>query len=345
MGAQGDETPLARSAAGERQARTMAFVVTLAAAALFISFYSPRESLLTRPFDGGTFENLQTVLVSPASEMFGRSGAVNVRFTLPGEPVEYPLLAMGGDESTLAYVWLPLRDSIEVEPARPIVSDTLVAPAQPGLYRLAVLTQGVRRIVDSLTVSVLVPFEQKKGATLDGYRIGIFPGERTRHAERPEGFVRVTREELDVPITRHFRLADFVTRDGQTTWPRYAAVSPALLDKVELVMLKIQELRKDPDADYDFRIGSSFRTPAYNSANRFSTHSRHLQGDAIDIAIDVDRDGRFTLRDAQVVVRAVEAVEREHPDLVGGLGLYTSKQYRHPYVHIDARGTRARWRG
>jgi len=35
----------------------------------------------------------------------------------------------------------------------------------------------------------------------------------------------------------------------------------------------------------------------------------------------------------------VEAVERTHPELVGGLGLY-----REPYVHIDTRGTRARWK-
>jgi uncharacterized protein YcbK (DUF882 family) len=345
MAGAGGDTPgkkPGRSVA-ERRARQLSTGVALLAAATFVAFYTPPRSLLESK--GGSFENLQSVLVSPASEMFGRSGAVSVRFTLPGEPVEYPLLAMGGDESDLAYVWLSLRDTIQAEPARPIVSDTLVAPPEPGLYRLAVVANGVRRVVDSLTVSVLVPFNEKKGATLEGYRIGIFPGERSRAGERPEGFVRVMPDEMHVQVTRHFRLADFLTRDGQTTWPRYAAVTPELLDKLELVMLKIAEMRGDADADYKFSIGSSFRTPAYNSANRFSTHSRHLQGDAIDIAIDVDRDGKFTLKDAQMVIRAVDAVEREHPDLVGGVGLYSSKQYRHPYVHIDARGTRARWRG
>lgn len=339
------ESATKRRSPAVSSARRISLVLSIVAAVAFLSFYAPTYALVNPAMQGGRFENLQTVLVSPASEMFGRSGAVNVRFTLPGEPVEYPLLAMGGDESDLAYVWFRLSDTLAVEPARPIISDTLVAPPEPGLYRLAVVAQGVRRVVDSLTVSVLVPFAQKKGATLDGYRIGIFPGERTRRGERPDGFVRVSREDLDVQVTRHFRLADFITRDGQTTWPRYAAVTPELLDKVELVMLKIAELRGDDDADYEFSIGSSFRTPAYNSANQFSTHSRHLQGDAIDIAIDADRDGRFTLKDAQLVIRAVEAVEREYPDLVGGLGLYSSKQYRHPYVHIDARGTRVRWHG
>jgi hypothetical protein len=41
----------------------------------------------------------------------------------------------------------------------------------------------------------------------------------------------------------------------------------------------------------------------------------------------------------------VAQVEDEHPDLVGGLGLYVSHLYRTPYVHIDTRGTRSRWKG
>ena len=40
------------------------------------------------------------------------------------------------------------------------------------------------------------------------------------------------------------------------------------------------------------------------------------------------------------MARAVDQVEDEHPDLVGGLGLYSSGHYHTPYVHIDTRGTR-----
>ena len=36
---------------------------------------------------------------------------------------------------------------------------------------------------------------------------------------------------------------------------------------------------------------------------------------------------------------------RAHPDLVGGLGLYISRRYRTPYLHIDTRGKRSRWTG
>jgi hypothetical protein len=51
------------------------------------------------------------------------------------------------------------------------------------------------------------------------------------------------------------------------------------------------------------------------------------------------------VRDVRIVAKAVEEVEQLYPDLVGGMGLYTSRRYSHPYVHIDARGKRARWRG
>ena len=53
-------------------------------------------------------------------------------------------------------------------------------------------------------------------------------------------------------------------------------------------------------------------------------------GDAADVAIDANGDGRVTLTDELLVARAVDQVELEHPDLVGGLGLYTSG--RLPYA-------------
>ncbi len=95
-----------------------------------------------------------------------------------------------------------------------------------------------------------------------------------------------------------------------------------------------------------FDVHSGFRTPTHNGGvPRSALDSRHEYGDAADVAIDADGDGRVTLKDELLVARAVDQVEDEHPDLVGGLGLYTSHLYRTPYVHIDARGTRSRWKG
>ena len=95
-----------------------------------------------------------------------------------------------------------------------------------------------------------------------------------------------------------------------------------------------------------FDVHSGFRTPAHNAGVwRAARDSRHQYGDAADVAIDANGDGRVTLADELLVARAVDQVEDEHPDLVGGLGLYTSGRYRTPYVHIDTRGKRSRWKG
>jgi uncharacterized protein YcbK (DUF882 family) len=93
-------------------------------------------------------------------------------------------------------------------------------------------------------------------------------------------------------------------------------------------------------------VNSGFRTPWYNRrVPRAARDSRHQFGDAADVVIDANGDGRVTREDANLVAAAVEIVEQSHPHLAGGLGLYVSGRYRQPYVHIDTRGSRARWRG
>ena len=203
--------------------------------------------------------------------------------------------------------------------------------------------------MDGVTLAVMVPFEEKKGGWLDGYRIGTYLAERlhSRQSERPAGFVQVTAATAELPISKHLRLADFLNQDDQETWPRYAAVNPRVLDKLELVLEQLQRWRGGERSQLQmvFDLHSTFRSPAHNLNVRRAAHdSRHQYGDAVDVAIDADGDGRMTVRDAKLVAQAVEIVEFRYPDLIGGMGLYTSRRYRHPYVHIDARGTRARWK-
>ncbi len=105
-------------------------------------------------------------------------------------------------------------------------------------------------------------------------------------------------------------------------------------------------------------IMSGFRTPNYNvhggdPAGRASL-SRHMFGDASDIFVDNDGngamddlngDGRVDMRDAEVILSAVERMERKYPSLVGGVGVYSACCGHGPFTHIDVRGYRARWRG
>jgi hypothetical protein len=60
---------------------------------------------------------------------------------------------------------------------------------------------------------------------------------------------------------------------------------------------------------------------------------------------DLNGDGRVNIRDAAVIQEAVDRVERTHPELVGGCGIYAGTGSHGPFTHIDTRGFRARWIG
>ena len=283
----------------------------------------------------------------PSINAFGSSGEVRVQLALPGQLVEYPLEVVG-DPSSLGYQWVGMSDSLPADSIRPLGGATMLAPPKPGFYRLSVVRGVERQVVDELTLAVLVPFSQKLEGKLNGYRIGTYLAERlgTRQSERPTGFVEVASANADMPLTKHFKLSDFITHDNQDTWPRYAAISPKLLDKLELVLSELSRRRGDESrVGLSVAVHSGFRTPSWNLVNRFAGDSRHQYGDAADVAIDANGDGRYTISDSKLVALAVEAVERDYPELIGGLGLYSGPRHKTPYVHIDARGTRARWRG
>ncbi len=193
-----------------------------------------------------------------------------------------------------------------------------------------------------------MPFELKLGSSLNGYQIGRYPAEWSRNEqdERPAGFAEVHADQLDLPLTRHLKMRDFITHDSQTIWPRYVAIDPRVLDKIELVMSELARRRGEERMDFDLEVHSGFRTPLHNSGVEGSARdSRHLYGDAADVAIDADGDGKLTIFDAYRVESAVDWVERMHPELAGGLGVYSSRRFATPYCHIDARGERKRWRG
>jgi hypothetical protein len=323
----------------------MTAVMFVVAALAVIRFYEPPETLLESQF--GTPRLPLVPLAVPSATAFGLSGAVQVRFALPNEVVEYPL-EVHGDPTELEYSWVRVTDSVGVDSIRTLDSDTLVVPSVPGFYRLALMRGVERRILSGLTLAVMVPFEEKREGILDGYRIGMFRGERRgARAPRPHGFVQVLPELVNLPVTQHLRLGSFVAPDGQTSWPRYAALDRRLLDKLELVFQQLSRWRTDTSTvQLAVSVNSGFRTPLYNRrVARSARDSRHQFGDAADVVIDANGDGHVTREDASLVAAAVEMVEQSHPDLAGGLGLYVSGRYRQPYVHIDTRGTRARWRG
>ena len=340
------QQPQRRTARRRRYAHAnIATVVLFALAAIgVLQFYRPPETLARAPFALA----LGAPSASPSLDAFGTSGEVRLRFAMPATKIEYPL-EVGGDPSALRYEWVRVSDTSVVDSAVALAGPDVVVPSKPGFYRLALVHDTARDVLQEPTVAVMVPFETKKGGWLNGYRIGVYLSERFGgNHDRPTGFLEVHPDQIDLPVSKHFKLADFLTHDAQRdVWPKYVALDPRLLDKLELVLAKLRETNGNAERmDLSPDVHSGFRTPAHNAGvQRAASDSRHQYGDAADVVIDADGDGRITMRDEALIAKAVDAVENEHPDLVGGMGLYTSARYRTPYVHIDTRGYRSRWRG
>jgi len=290
-----------------------------------------------------------------SGDAFGTSRELKLRFTLPGQQVEFPLMVVD-DPSGLRYQWVSAADTQPVTAPMPFAGAMVTAPERAGFYQLLVLHRSAtdsnaieRERVTEPTLAVMVPFAEKSAGVLHGYRIGTYLAERFggQHDE-PQGFLEVMPGDVQLNVSRHFHLGDFITHDSQAdVWPKYVALNPRLLDKLELVVAEVAKMRGvSPDSMAALDVHSGFRTPDHNAAvRRAARDSRHQYGDAADIVIDADGDGRITRSDSKIIASAVDSVEEFHPDLVGGLGIYTSNRYRTPYVHIDARGHRSRWRG
>ncbi|HEY8174485.1 MAG TPA: hypothetical protein VIF32_02230 [Gemmatimonadaceae bacterium] len=199
------------------------------------------------------------------------------------------------------------------------------------------------------------PFTEKVNGRIGQYLIGFWPGERGRITsvayQNPGGFIEVTQENQNTQVSEHFRLRDFLTHDQLRTWPKYVVLREELIDKLELV---IQQLEKQGVVVRRMTVMSGFRTPQYNGpgGDGRSGVSRHMYGDAADVFVDNDgdgrmddlnHDGRVDQRDARVIMDAAERVERLHPEFTGGVGVYRATDSHGPFAHVDVRGWRARW--
>jgi len=207
---------------------------------------------------------------------------------------------------------------------------------------------------DAFTVVPLVPFESARDSGFGGYRVGMWPAMSAPSARYtpPSGFIGVTPQNQGTSVSAHFKMQDFLTHDQGNVWPKVLVLRPALLDKLELLS---QELERE-GLPSQLHVMSGFRTPQYNAQGvgkgGRATHSRHMYGDAADVFVDADGDGRMddmnhdgkiTVADARVLRLAAERVESQYPSLVGGLAAYPASPAHGPFVHVDARGVKARW--
>jgi hypothetical protein len=161
--------------------------------------------------------------------------------------------------------------------------------------------------------------------------------------------LRWNQEDEDVLVSPHFTLGQLLCKDPGD--PRYLVLSIPLVLKLEAILAAVN---RSGIRVPTLQFVSGYRTPAYNRAiGNTTTMSRHLYGDAADIYVDstgdgkmddLNKDGRVDTADALALVRIIEGVERADGMVrPGGVGLYPPVPGRGPFVHVDARGTPARW--
>ena len=302
---------------------------------------------LTRA-DAPSTAYLTDALVRTFTPLRGESGRLRVAIRQPGDTLVDDTLPSGAEVRFESGVYAQINDSA-------------VAPRQPGVWDVAIqVGQAIKPIAD-FNIITLRPFDEKQRGRIGLYYIGNWPGESGRLRGRgpqyanPDGFIEVTPENQETYVSEHFQLRDFLTKGQANVWPKYLVLDLTLVDKLELVLADLSERGIEVRG---VTVMSGFRTPSYNASGGNTAGraalSRHMYGDAADVFIDGDGNGvmddlngdrRVTIADARVLLAAVDRVERRHPALVGGAGVYSAGPGHGPFIHIDTRGYRARWLG
>jgi hypothetical protein len=285
-------------------------------------------------------------------------GCAEFEVRVHGEVVPFEIMALTAlpGETVELSVPEPAAQGVMVRFSAGAVRESLLgrwewtAPKEPGPCALRLESPAARHPV-LFNVLVMHPSTRVLEGKLNGYRIGLY---RTHplHGDSaylpPRGFIEAGSGERDLLVSPHFTLGQFIPNPRGD--PGYLALSLPLLLKLEAMLAAYNQSGHQAAT---FHIMSGFRTPASSAASA-RRYSRHLYGDAADVYVDADRDGRMDdlngdgrsdIEDARVLYDLVVRLELSgRPDVVaGGLGLYDADSAHGAYVHVDARGTPHRW--
>ena len=230
------------------------------------------------------------------------------------------------------------------------------APARAGAYLITFDGPG-RRDAIAAHAFVPVPADRVRNGLLNGYRIGAYPSSPPKGNPLylpPRGFIEVTKANEDTKVSPHFTLTQFVCKEDTTKqYPKYLVLHERLPLKLEMILERVNEMGFAADT---LHVMSAYRTPYYNHAIGDVKFSMHQWGSAADIYVDperkdrmadLNRDGAVDTADAKVLYDEIETLleKPDHRALQGGMGFYPATAAHPPFVHVDVRGTAARWKG
>ena len=261
--------------------------------------------------------------------------------TLPSYIDRLIVPAMPQTETTIAIGTLAFDTIVDVPAGfhvRTYHGGIVVTPSASATAGYARVRAGGREL--TLTLISLVPYVQAKS----GYRIGTYV------EAQPEGFIPLTSANASLWVSDHYRLRDFQCKlDGNS---KVLVLRPEALVKLEILQ---HELESEGVSFDRFTVMSGYRTPYYNAKiGNETSRSRHLYGDAMDVYVDanrdgkmddINRDGRIDTADARYLLGIAERIDNslEWGWLKGGAGVYHANAAHGPYLHVDARGYVARW--
>jgi hypothetical protein len=271
-----------------------------------------------------------------------------LRVEVAGPPGRYTLRADGAAATAVA-------------PTRGTRAWQWVAPQAPGVYDVRVEgpVSGSTSSRDAITlhVFVMVPAGQVRDGFLNGYEIGGYPQQRPGGKamyQPPMGFVEVTRANQDVRVSPHFQLKQFLCKqETSRPFPQYLVLKERLVLELEAILERINLRGFHVDG---LHVMSGYRTPFYNHAIGDILYSQHQWGAAADIYVDSDNrnrmddlnhDGRIDVNDAKYLFDMIEQMlaDPSYAKFSGGMGFYQGTSAHPPFVHVDVRGSTARWRG
>jgi len=223
---------------------------------------------------------------------------------------------------------------------------------QPGRYTLRV--QPAQGDASVLHIFVLAPLQVDDKGMMHGYHLGHYPNTPLKGLsvyKKPKGLVKVNAEDTSLQLSPHFTLGQFLCKQ-KSEYPIYLIVRTELLLKLEYLLELVNKKGIETDG---FAFISGFRTPYYNTLIGNVKYSRHQWGGAADIFIDraprdgqmddLNRDGVVDVKDAAYLYELIN--KESHSDsfkkMIGGLGQYKKTATHGPFIHVDARGFRARW--
>ena len=224
-------------------------------------------------------------------------------------------------------------------------SIAIYAPENAGFYNL-VLSNNITR--KHLLVIVKKPFNANN-KQLNNYQIGLYPAPYKNYPQysAPNGFIEIFEKDLSRQLTPHVQVKNVICKQV-SGFPKYLYVNNDGLLMLEDLLTFVQS---EGIKVSKFAFISGYRTPHYNRSIGNGKHSRHQYGDAFDLYIDEDGDGRMddldgdgklTVADVDVLYKVFEKFQKQSR-YNGGIGRYKPASHHGGFVHIDNRGFTARW--